>query len=212
MYLVVTLARRRYGIDANSVREVLRTRPSAAFPSAGKAVCGAIFFRGACATVFDLGWMLTMKERDLAMDHFKTFLEIAPPGVRTEAVRNAVEAHCKALERRGRERLRAGDAAVAEASFSRSARLAPERPDAFFQLGLARMNQEKLDAALDALEKAVALGRAKGQDVSHFLLPLLDILQRVGRGDEARERGATFLRDPGDADPVTLERIRALLR
>jgi tetratricopeptide (TPR) repeat protein len=160
----------------------------------------------------DYGWMLTMTHRDTAMDHFKTFLEIAPRDVAVDAVRKAVRSHCKTLERSGRERLRAGEAAVAEASFGRSAFLSPDRPDAFFQLGLARMNQEKLDEALDAFENALRLGRKRKQDVSHFLLPLLDILQRVGRADDAKRRGEEFLANPGDADQITVDKIRALLK
>jgi tetratricopeptide (TPR) repeat protein len=160
----------------------------------------------------DYGWTLTLQQRDSAMDHFKTFLELAPRGVRTEAVRNAIRSHCKALERSGRERLRAGEAAIAEASFGRSAFLSPRRPGAFFQLGLALMNQEKLEASLEAFEEAVRLGRLQKQDVSPFMLPLLDILQKTGRSDEAKKRGAAFLADPGDADEVTLQRIRAMLR
>jgi len=160
----------------------------------------------------DYGWMLTMTHRDTAMDHFKTFLEIAPRDVAVDAVRKAVRSHCKTLERSGRERLRAGEAAVAEASFGRSAFLSPDRPDAFFQLGLARMNQEKLAEALDAFENALRLGRKRKQDVSHFLLPLLDILQRMGRADDAKRRGEEFLANPGDADQITVDKIRALLK
>jgi tetratricopeptide (TPR) repeat protein len=160
----------------------------------------------------DYGWILTLQQRDTAMDHFKTFLELAPRGVRTEAVRNAIRSHCKALESSGRERLRAGEAAIAEASFGRSAFLSPRRPGAFFQLGLALMNQEKLDASLEAFEEAVRLGRLKKEDVSQFMLPLLDILRKTGRSEEAKQRGAAFLADPGDADEVTLQRIRAALK
>ncbi len=59
MYLVISVGRRRYALDAALVREVLCRRPPALFPAAGASVCGAVFYRGTCVTVFDLGWILT---------------------------------------------------------------------------------------------------------------------------------------------------------
>jgi len=161
----------------------------------------------------DYGWLLSLKKRDLAMDHFLTFLRLAPKEMATEAVRNAVVAHCKSLERRGRESLLRGDSKASVASFRRSTELLPERDESFFQLGLAHQYEEELGSAVACFERALRLGRKLGKDVSHVMLPLLDLLMRTGRAEEAARRGAKFLQEaPPNADPPTLEKIRALLQ
>ena len=161
----------------------------------------------------DLGWSLVMqKKRELAMDHFKTFLALAPAEMRTEAAHNALVAHCKGLERDGREQLRAGEAGRAEAAFQRSTELVPSRAEAFYQLGVARFHQQKLAPACAAFERAVALRREKAADFSDYVVPLIDALQRSGRGDDARRLGAEVLARPAAAEAATLAKIRAMLK
>jgi len=58
-YLVVSLGKKMYAVDARMVREVLSPSPWAVVPAAGRTVAGAMFVRGVSVTLFDLGWRLT---------------------------------------------------------------------------------------------------------------------------------------------------------
>ncbi len=58
MYVILSLGKQYCAISAENVEEVLTQEPFTRFPLAGKSVAGAMFFRGACVTVYDLGWIL----------------------------------------------------------------------------------------------------------------------------------------------------------
>ena len=147
----------------------------------------------------------------------RTFLALAleltatPHELATQAVRNRLTVHCKGLEKIGRSSLFGEDVVGAEAAFRRVVELMPDRAAAHFHLGLARMFQEKLEPALEEFESAVDLGARRGEDVSYYMLPLLDTLKMLDRNAEAVERGKAFLERSGGADPGVVERIRALI-
>lgn len=160
----------------------------------------------------DLGWQLQLTKReDPAMEHFRAFLDLATPDLRTEAVQRVLRGHCLKLQDRGIEALKAGNGKAAEREFERLTQLSPARPDGHFQLGLARLNQQRLEPALASFESAVRLGRELREDVSFYMLPLLDTLKMLGRGAEMKRRGSEYLAACVQADPRTVAKIRRLL-
>ena len=159
------------------------------------------------------GYLLVLtQERELAMDHFRTFLSLEAAGEPTDAVRNVLEAHCASLETEARALLDAGDGAAAESGFRRSIELLPTRPRPHHFMGLALMFQKRQEESLSSFEAAVRLGEARGEDVSLSVLALLDTLLDLDRADEAKSRGREYLARVGDAaDPKFLEMIRVIV-
>jgi len=157
----------------------------------------------------DFGWKLLLASReDLAMDHFQQFLKLAPPSIERGPVLRTYRNHCLNLQKKGLEDLRAGLGQEAAARLQRFTQLLPLRAEGHFQLGLARMEQELFEPALASFERAVELGSAKQEDVSVYILPLLDTLHRMDRPEDARRRAEAFLKDPGPASQEMQDKIR----
>lgn len=157
----------------------------------------------------DFGWKLFLaSKKELAMDHFQQFLKLAPASVERGPVLRTYRSHCLRLQEQGLRDLENGRAKAAVASLGRFTALLPLRSEGHFHLALARMEQSRFQDAVVAFEEAIRLGRAKQADVSPYVLPLLDTLQRMGRPAEARSRAETFLKEPGPAGEEMLEKIR----
>ncbi len=157
----------------------------------------------------DFGWKLYLStKQESAMDHFQKFLTLAPDNVERGPVQRTYRSHCRKLQEKGLKDLREGSVSAASKNFQRFTELLPLDAEGYFHLGLARMEETELADALRAFEKAISLGRTAKQDVSPYLLPLLDTLHRMDRSAEASQRAKAFLKDPGPASEALLEKIR----
>ena len=179
----------------------------------GKMPANRDVLRQLAAAHRDYGWAMVLSgRREPAMDHFIEFLKLAPAGVRTEAVENALTAHVKSLEQAGRTSMAKRDSKKASAIFRRATQLQPKRAQSFYQLGVACLHQEDLIDARAAFETAIDLCAVSGQNHCHYALPLLDLYVRTGEDDAAKKLAARVLASPGDADPDTLAKIRKMVK
>jgi tetratricopeptide (TPR) repeat protein len=164
----------------------------------------------------DLGYQMLMAEptRDRALEHFKTFLALAPvdPELPTDAVRTALRAGFDRIERRGVDALLAGRLVDAETDFRLCLHLMPEERGIFHQLGLVlwQRGEGHLDEALHCFETAAEHQRARGSDAGLPQLYRVQVLARLGRVDEARKVAAEFLADPGPTPDDLVARVRRL--
>jgi Tfp pilus assembly protein PilF len=147
---------------------------------------------------------------DAALDEFRAFVDLQAAGVDTTSATDILRVHWQRCEEEGVRAFEAKDFARAEAAFRRCLFLLPEETSARFQLGLAIVSQggDRLAEALDCFERAERAQRAQGRDASMPVLYQVLTLQRLGRAEEAAERGARFLAQPGDARADVLDRIR----
>ncbi len=166
-------------------------------------------------TLRDRGWELKLAggRDDAAFDEFVKFLAVAPDQVPTDAVRNAVIQEWHRKLEAGQQALIHHDLDAAETALRRCLALRPDEVTPNLQLGMTFLERGP-DHAAEALKcfEAVAKGqRARDADASLAVLYEIRALQLLGRDDEARQRGETFLKDPGPAQADVLERIRVAI-
>lgn len=147
---------------------------------------------------------------EAALDQFRAFVDLAAPGVDTSSSVGILRSHWERIEHAGTEAFGAGDYAAAEVAFRRCLALVPEQSSAGLQLGLTllKSGREHWGEALSWFEKAELGQREVGLDASIPVLYQVLTLQRLGRLDEAGERGRQFLADPTPSQPDVMERIR----
>ncbi|MHC4076844.1 MAG: tetratricopeptide repeat protein [Planctomycetota bacterium] len=161
----------------------------------------------------NLGYQLLFeKKTELAMDQFHRFLDLAPSGTPTSAVRDVVDSHCKKLERQGWDEMVAGNLSAAEAAYERSVRLLPDRPEGYHCLAAAKLAQKEFDVALRAAQRAERLARKQQHTYGIYRMLQVDILQHMGKGSEARELALEFLKDPGREAAEVIAAIRKMIR
>ncbi len=184
-------------------------------------------------TYRDRGWRLMMQsQRDLAMDHFRKFLDIAPPGIPTEAVLLAVRNEWKLksdaarlalidedLDRADRLLRRCIELLPREVPhmlagfvqlklWQRDKKLAEAGPEPQRAAGIAAANL-KLSKALTAFEAAEQASRLGDEDCSGAVYYQVITCFRQGRPDEARARGLAYLKAVGkNSAAKDLDRIR----
>lgn len=158
------------------------------------------------------GWQLYLQKKpEPAMDEFRRFLDLAPEGMDTTAVRDAVDSHCKRLERRGWEQLAKDHLEAAEATYQRSVQLLPERPEAHHSLAAAKLARKEFDAALREAKEAERLAKKQRRAYGLYRLLQVDILKHMGKGEEARQLAKEFLEDPGAEAPEVIAAMRKLI-
>jgi tetratricopeptide (TPR) repeat protein len=172
-------------------------------------------------TLRDRAWQLKLQEDrpDAALEMFVQFLQVAPPGVPTEAVENLVEQEWKRRMQAGRDALVGGDPAAGEAAFRDARRLRPEQERAAvdYFLGLAlfqrpgEVDPEALTEALACFERAASARRSAGGDPGLAVLYQVRTLSRLGRDDEALAVGRALVEAPDGVDLEVLERVRAAI-
>lgn len=143
-----------------------------------------------------------------ALDHFRAFVDLRPPGVDTRSALEILRSHWARFELVGTEAFRAGDFEAAERAFRRCLELVPDQTSAYQQLGLALLERDRLEEALLCFEEAEHGQRVKRFDASMPVLYQVLTLQRLGRRGEAEQRGRKFLDDPTPARPQVIARIR----
>ena len=143
-----------------------------------------------------------------ALDHFRAFVDLNAPGVDTRAAVDVLRSHWLRIEKIGTEAFREDDFEAAERAFRRCLEIVPEQTSAHLQLGLALLELGDQEEALASFEAAERGQRDSRLDASMPVLYQVLTLQRLGRADEARQRGQKFLDDPTPARPQVIARIR----
>jgi len=156
--------------------------------------------------------LLLQKKTEPAMDQLRAFLDLAPEGTPTSAARDVIDSHCQKLERRGWNELAAGNMEAAEASYQRSVRLLPDRPEGHHCVAAARLAQKDFDVALREAQQAERLAKRRDRTYGIYRLLQVDILQHMGKRDEAKKLATDFLEDPGAEAPEVIAAIRKLIR
>ena len=156
--------------------------------------------------------LLFRKKIEPAMDQFHAFLDIAPKGMPTTAVRGAVGSHCQRLERHGWDEMVRGNFATAEASYKRSVRLLPDRPAGYHCLAAAKLAQKQFEVALRAAQTAERLAKQQQDTYGLYRMLQVDILQQMGKGEAARKLALDFLQHPGGEADEVIAAIRKMIR
>ena len=147
------------------------------------------------------------------MEHFRRFVDLAPPELPTETALSFLDRECARLARIGEQRFSAGDVAdlaAAETAFRRCVFLRPDEIQYQCQLGQVLMQKGPagLEEAEHLFAAAVSAQRQRNLDLSVPLLFRVYALKALGRGAEADEIGRDFLANPGDAKSAIVEEIR----
>jgi tetratricopeptide (TPR) repeat protein len=153
------------------------------------------------------------QRKTAAMNHFREFIDLAPPDLPTDSVRNSLAEEAKRLAARGVQHFRTDDLDEAETAFRRCVFLCPGDVPYQCQLGQVLMltGRAGLEEAEALFAEATETQRRDGLDPSRPLLFLANALLMLDRRTEAERLVREFLADPGDADPATVQQIRLLL-
>ncbi len=194
-------------------------------------------------TCRDRGYQLLSADgvRESALDHFRRFVDIAPPAVPIAAAEGILRTHWKRWNDRGiaafnmakevsRKALGAGISpervslqrratehlGEAEAAFRRCLFLLPTEPEAARQLAVVLIEgggKDRLEEALRHLEAAESVNRRLGMDVASCVLYQVWALRGLERDQEALKRGRRYFESPppAPASAKVLERLRAQL-
>lgn len=169
-------------------------------------------------TLRDLGWQLWLDEstRVQSWPYFLRFAREAPTGFDTEAVRNLLDTEWQRRLRAGQDALLANDARGAERVLRGCFELFPDRSEPNLQLGMALLLRDPesatLEEALRCFELAADGQRRATRDPGLAVLYQVTALRRLGRFDDAKQRGDVYLAAPRDGtDESVAERIKALL-
>lgn len=168
-------------------------------------------------TLRDRGYELLRggDRRASALDSLRRFVDLAPPGVPTDAASALLEEECRQQRTQGIAAFKAGRHGDAEAAFRRCLFLQPDQPSPNLDLGMVLLDRgdaTDLQAALQCFEVAEAAQRQAQRDASLPVLYQVLTLQRLGRDALARERGRAFLDAPTIAEPSVVQRIEAAIR
>ncbi|MBK8974477.1 MAG: tetratricopeptide repeat protein [Planctomycetes bacterium] len=164
-------------------------------------------------TLRDRGWQLKLTggREEVAYDMFRRFLDVAPRGVPTDAVLQAVQQRWRTLLQEAQQHLLAGQLDDAELRLRRCLALLPDVASPNLQLGMVLMQRgsEHLDAALECFRAAADGQRTRQLDPSLAVFYQLRVLAMLGRLDDADALGRDYLASPAaGADPEVLARIR----
>ncbi|MHC5062669.1 MAG: tetratricopeptide repeat protein [Planctomycetota bacterium] len=165
----------------------------------------------------DRGYELLMTEgrRELAMEHFLAFLQLAGPDMPTEAVRGILREEWRRQLRTAQDALLAEELESAERGFRRCLKLVPEDSSPNLQLGMVLLqgDREAQESALICFEAAERGQIEAGADPSLAVYYRILTLSQLGRTEPAKRLAASYLASPDPAASAEqLERIRAASR